>query len=170
MSEPEWKKCTRCGAYKLPDAFGIRQKDSTGGKKGEPTSKCAPCMDDDRRYKRNRNKNKRKQVEEDPDLAAWTEGGDEEGQVKTVTIEEFLARLGSCVRSNAASSESNSEKKAGVFKFAERVDYRGVGSDGRDMSELRGRADELAALVGRETKWRWTRVLLMVGLFSMHFK
>ncbi len=133
------KVCIRCGVEKPPDQFKIRQKDSTGGKKGELTSKCAACMDEDREYQRRRRQKRQRDASEgEDDDHAWEVDPD----TPVTSMDDFLARLGSCADANAEDT----------FKFAARVDCGAVAPVAQNA---RDRAEALVKLIGERTSWRW---------------
>ena len=134
------KVCIRCKLEKTPDQFKVRQKNSSGGKRGELTSKCAKCMDADREYQRRK---RRKPSEDDSEVEdnddAWNVGPD----TPVSSVDEFLTRLGNCVDPNAEDA----------FKLGMRVDCSTVAPSSR---ESRDRAEMLVGLIRQQTLWRWT--------------
>ena len=131
------KRCSRCKVEKEPNKFQLRQKDSSGGKKGQLTSKCISCIDKEREYR----SKKRKQEESDMEGDRWGRHPD----APVDTLDELLSRLGSFVDPNAS----------GSFRFATRVDCAELAPPSMGLRE---RADVISKMIGEGTLWRWTCV------------
>lgn len=128
------RRCSRCKVEKEPNKFQLRQKDSSGGKKGQLTDKCTTCIEKEREYR------SQKRKKEDTDAE---DGWELPPNAAVSSVDELVARLGSYADPNTS----------GSFKFGARVDSTVVAPPSMDLRE---RADAIARVVGDGTLWHWS--------------
>lgn len=141
-------QCTKCGVEKPPAAFDKRVRNTKGGKKGDLTTKCSNCIQQE---KQTRNKRKKGTAASEPSSDTSEDEDIAEDTPEVVLLADFILKMMQRIDSPH-------------FRLTHRVNTSALLACPEQLQELdlEYRVKRVARILGEESLIHWTCVPIIM--------